>query len=820
MRRILILSVFLLSCIVISANTPVRQIYSMDKNWKFHFGDISGAEETEFNDENWRTLDVPHDWSIEMAIDENEPAGGNGGYFQTGTGWYRKIFTAPADIIGKQIRIEFDGIYMNSEVWINGEFLGKRPNGYIGFSYDITPWLVSGRNVIAVRVDNSYQANSRWYTGSGIYRHVRLVISNPLHIPQWGVYITTPEITEDQSLINIQTTLLNKNKLTQFAGLTSIILDSNGTELSRINSKHSIAGLSNEIVTQEIKLESPNLWDLDTPHLYTLKSVITDNTGKILDETSTTFGIRNIEYDKDKGFILNGRRVKMFGVNLHQDGGPVGVAVPAGVWKRRLTILKEGGCNAIRTAHNPMAPEFYELCDQMGFLVMNEAFDEWQIGKVPGGYSNYFDEFHERDLVSFIHRDRNHPSIVMWSAGNEILEQHTPDGHDVLEKLITIFHREDPTRPVTAGCSQIAADVRPATPEFLDKLDIVGYNYVDRWNERRELFYSLDRHAHPEWKMVATESIGLGGPRGAYSVGDKPGFNKPDYNYKMIRTAERWKYTMLHDHLIGDFMWTGIDYYGESDWPNKGAYFGILDVCGFPKDGYYFHQSLWQRDNDPMIHIFPHWNWKGREGEVIPVLCYTNCDAVELFLNDKSYGEKRLEFPRQGNSKAWNLYDKPVVNATTADLHLAWDVPYEVGTLKMIGKKNNEVVYTREVVTTGEPAAVRLTKAEKSVGTSFDDVAHIIVEVIDVNGNRVPLAENLIEIKIEGDARVIGMENGNMSDHDPLKSSKRRAYNGLCLALLQSNLPGKISVEVTSEGLKGAQTDIEFVHTKELPTIK
>lgn len=819
MKRILAITLMLLIGTLVSAQLPARQVYSMDKNWKFYFGDPAGAEKTAFNDRNWRTLDVPHDWSVEMAIDENEPAGGRGGYFPTGKGWYRKTFTAPANIAGKQVRLEFDGVHMNSEVWINGRYMGKRPNGYVGFSYDVTPFLSRGRNVIAVRVDNSLQPNSRWYTGSGIYRHVRLVVSNPLHIPQWGVYVTTPEITDSEAVVRVETAVVNKDRIARAASVTSIILDPAGNEAGRVVSAVSLPVGMEDMISQEIRISFPVLWDIDNPRLYTLKSVLASDGGNLLDETLTSFGIRSIQYDADHGFLLNGRKVKMLGVNLHQDGGPVGVAVPAGVWERRLRILKAGGCNAIRTAHNPMATEFYELCDRMGFLVMNEAFDEWQRGKVPEGYSKYFDEWYERDLVSFIHRDRNHPSVVMWSAGNEIGEQHTPDGHKVLENLITVFHREDPTRPVTAGCDHIAADNGPATPEFLNMLDIVGYNYVDRWHERRELFYSIDRHANPQWKMVATESGGLGGERGSYNLGNDPDVVRPDYHFRMIRTEQRWKYTMLYDHVIGDFMWTGIDYYGESRWPGKGAYSGMLDVCGFPKDGYYFHKSHWLRDGDPMIHIFPHWNWEGREGQIMPVLCYTNCEAVELFLNGKSYGEKRLEFPRQGNSKAWNLYDRPLVNGTTADLHLAWDVPYEPGSLKMVGKRAGEVVYTKEVVTTGRPAAVRLTADRHTAGTGFNEVVHLEMEIVDANGNRVPLAGNLIKVEIEGDARVAGMENGNMRDHDSVKTSERKAFNGLCLALVQSGTPGKVRVKVSSEGLVGATTEIEFVKTSGLPAL-
>jgi len=573
-------------------------------------------------------------------------------------------------------------------------------------------------------------------------------------------------------------------------------------------------------VLQEIKVTNPELWDLDSPYLYQLNTVVLDANGKEVDELSTPIGIREIKYDVDKGFLLNGKNVKMHGVNIHQDGGPVGVAVPAQVWARRLKILKEGGCNAIRTSHNPMAPEFYDLCDQMGFLVMNEAFDEWEAGKVSQGIHTFFDEWYERDLTDFIHRDRNHPCVVMWSAGNEIGEQHTKDGYKVLGKLVDIFHREDPTRPVTAGCDHIAADDGPTTPEFLALLDIVGYNYVDRWRKRTELMYSVDRHAHPDWKMVSTESGGLGGARGAYFLGNDSSVVRPNYNTRMIPVEQRWKFTTLHDYVIGDFMWTGIDYYGETwRYPSRGSSAGIIDNCGFPKDGYYFFQSHWKRKGEPMIHLFPHWNWEGREGQIIPVLCYSNCDAIELFVNGKSYGEKRIEFPRQGMTERWAHFDKPRVNPTTADLHVSWDVPYEPGTLKAVGKRDGKVVVSEEIKTAGEPAKIRLTVDRSTITNSPEDVAHCKVEVLDEKRNIVPLADNMVDFKIAGDAKIIGVENGNMRDSDPVKANQRKAYNGLCLAIIQSATPGKIKVTATSKGLESASVDIEVKKATLLPAL-
>jgi len=558
---------------------------------------------------------------------------------------------------------------------------------------------------------------------------------------------------------------------------------------------------------QQMQVNSPNLWSIEKPVLYKLRSVVLGD-GKPLDEVNTAFGIRRIEYDVDRGFLLNGERVKMNGVCLHHDGGCVGAAVPVGVWERRLRILKKMGCNAIRTAHNPPAPEFLDLCDRMGFLVMDEAFDEWQIGKITNGYNKYFNEWSERDLIAMLHRDRNHPSVVMWSVGNEVREQPRQGGHEVLRKLVDICHREDPTRPVTQGCDNIAADGGSTTLEFLELLDIVGYNYVDRWHERRELYYSLDHHAHPNWKFVGTESVSVWGRRGGHSLGRDPNVVRANYTTGMIRAEQLWKFVSTRDYVIGDFMWTGIDYLGESRWPGKNASSGVLDLCGFPKDSFYFYQSQWT--DEPMIHLFPHWNWPGREGQVIPVLCYSNCDAIELFLNGKSYGEKRLEFPRPGNAGSWYQYAKPPVNGTTADLHLSWDVPYEPGVLKAVGRKGGKEVCVKEVQTAGEPAAIRLSVDREAIAADAQDVVHITVEIIDAAGIVVPTADNLVHFKIEGEGRLISVDNGNPVDHDSFKADRRKAFNGLCLAILQStHKPGRIRLTARADGLKEASIEIK-----------
>lgn len=784
-----------------------RQHYSMDVNWQFTLGDPNGAQNPGFDDSGWRTLNVPHDWSIEGAFDKNAPGGGSIGYLPTGIGWYRKQFTLPKDVDGKKVWIEFDGIYMNSDVWLNGHHLGHRPYGYISFSYDLTPYLQHGENIIAVRVDNSQQPNSRWYTGSGIYRHVRLVISNPIHIDHWGVDVTTPVANIDSGIVRIKIKVVNGNEKSD-VGLTieSILIDHAGKEIARTTKQIDFKKDSQITSDQQLMVKKPKLWSLDSPYLYSLKSTVRQN-GKIIDQVFTPVGIRSFRYDTDRGFFLNGEHVKMHGVNLHHAGGQVGAAVPIGVWEYRLKKLKAMGVNAIRTAHNPPAPEFLDLCDQLGLLVMDEAFDEWKGGKRPYSYHIYFNDWYKRDLTDMILRDRNHPSIVLWSAGNEIGEQTTASGVGILEQLMGIFHELDPSRPVTTGNDHIADNTAPTTKEFLNALDIVGYNYADRWGKRRELVYTPDKIAYPDWKMIGTESPNIYWIRDNYSLGSDPKTVRSNYNSNMIRVEQLWKFVSMHDYVIGDFMWTGIDYLGESWWPAKNAASGCLDLAGFEKDSYYFYQSQWT--DKPVLHLFPHWNWSGREGQVIPVLAYTNCDTVELFLNGKSYGRKMLAFPRQGTSGGWNSYAEPRVLPTTADLHLSWDVPYEPGVLKAVGRKNGKVVITREIRTTGPPAKIHLSVNKPNLNADGSDVAQLVVEIQDQAGNNVPVADNLVKFNIRGAGRIIGVGNGNPLDHDSHKAEQRKAFLGKCLAIIQSTrTQGKITIDASAEGLEGASVTL------------
>ena len=606
----------------ISSPGHIRVGESFDFDWKFFKEDATGAQRTDFVDSAWRTLNLPHDWSIEGPYSETHPTGGSGGYLPTGIGWYRKHFSIPQQYKDRKVFIEFDGVYMNSDVWINGHHLGNHPYGYTSFHYDMTPYLNYGdkKNVLAVRVDNSKQPNTRWYSGSGIYRHVRLLVTDKLHISLWGTFVTTADVSKESADVKVSTKVSNESDVLKKTTLVTAVVDKDGTVIGTVETSHNIAANSEYEFVQHVRVKKLHLWSVDSPYLYKVCSVVKD-AGKQVDNAEIPLGIREIHFDADRGFLLNGEHVKINGVCVHHDGGCVGAAVPERVLERRLEILKEMGCNALRISHNPPAPELLDMCDRMGFLVMDEAFDEWKRGKREYGYHEYFDRWAIKDLKSMLHRDRNHPSVIIWSVGNEIPEQDDPEGIEILAELVETCHREDPTRPVTSGCDYIVAEPHQTTAGFLNLLDVVGYNYADRWRLRREIYYDDDRHNFPDRKIIGSESVSVGGVRGDYSPAE-PNSWWGNYTTRMIRAEQLWKFVKTHDYVAGDFMWTGIDYLGESRWPHKNASSGMLDLCGCRKDGFYFYQSQWTEK--PMLHLFPHWNWKGKEGQIIPVLCYTN----------------------------------------------------------------------------------------------------------------------------------------------------------------------------------------------------
>ncbi|RXH54084.1 glycoside hydrolase family 2 TIM barrel-domain containing protein [Granulicella sibirica] len=781
---------------------------SFDSDWRFVKGDVQGAQSPDFHDEPWSIISVPHDWSIEGEFREDAPGAGFCAYLPTGIGWYRRHFAAPPVSKGGKLILQFDGVYQRSEVWINGHSLGMRPYGFISFAYDLTPYLHAGRqpNVLAVRVDNSLQPNCRWYSGSGIYRHTWLLTTEPVHIAQWGTCVRTPQISTNSATVEVSTRVQNDLPLPAVCSVRTLIQDRDGATVKDSAAKAEIPAGGELTFVQRVEVASPKLWSVVSPYLYSVHQVV-EHDGRAADASTTPLGIRSISFDVDKGFLLNGEPVKLNGVCLHGDAGAVGTAVPERMWARRLALLKDMGCNAIRCSHNPPAPEFLDLCDTMGFMVMFDAFDEWHGAKAQTtqyGYHKYFDEWAYRDLKDMILRDRNHPSIVIWNAGNEVPDQGSARGVETLRTLKGIFYSEDPTRPVTVACDMIAAEPHGALPEFLAEQDVVGYNYVDRWRDRREKFYSIDRHQFPNRRFIGTESVALRAPRGSYKIGAESAVYVEKSSNLLVEVEQLQRFIQTYDYVSGDFIWTGIDYLGEATWPAKGSSCGVLDTCGFRKDSYYFYQSLWT--SKPVLHLSPHWNWKGHEGTVVSILCYTNCDTVELFVNGKSWGVKGYAFPSPGMEEHYANYPaRAKVLQTTADLHLSWDVPYEAGTVKAVGTKNGQVVSTVEVATTGEPARLFLSSDRVTLDADGRDVAHVTVEVRDSNGRCVPTADHAVTLQVRGEGKLLGMDNGDPVNHESYKGTQHSVFHGLCLALIgTTERAGAIEIVASSRGLAQA----------------
>jgi beta-galactosidase len=788
---------------------------TLNQNWRFSLGDTPVAWQKDYDDSAWLPVTLPHDWAVSLPFSQECSSGT--GYLPGGIGWYRCHFQLPKSAQGKKIFLNFDGAYKHSQIWVNGYNWGQHAYGYTPFQVDISDTAVFGDddNVVSVRLSHEDIADSRWYTGSGITRKVTLEIQGKIYFEQFGVVVSTPSVSSQKATVRISSRVVNSGT----SANTTIgheLKTANGEVSLSLEQTESRGALESRDIVCQADLVNPLLWSPDNAQLYTLTSKIFVD-GRVVSEQTQNIGIREFRFDPNTGFFLNGKNMKLKGVCVHHDAGCLGAAVPKNVWRRRLLKLKTMGCNAIRTSHNPRSSEFMDLCDELGFLVMNELFDEWTFskGQTTSAYHVYFKDNWEKDAANFIRRDRNHPSVVLWSAGNEVRDQLYPEGVEVLRKLLNLFHTEDPTRPVTQGNDQIAGEAPwPALPEFLDRLDIVGYNYVGRWRDRAELYYTVDKIAHPNWKMIGTENGAAYSDRN-FSLGTDKNTVNPNYTTGMLEAEALWKYTAVHDFVIGDFMWTGIDYLGESRWPSRGSGGSPMDMAGFTKSNYYFYQSLWTEK--PMVHILPHWNWKGREGQVIPVLVYSNCDAVELFVNGKSFGEQRLNFPRYGMAGGWGKRDRPFVMATTNELHLSWTVPYQPGEVKAVGKIQGKVVFTETIQTTDKPAALRVTSDKKTIRPNGEDIAHIKVEIVDSKGNLVPTANNEIRFSVKGEGQLIGAESGDNRSHnsghfknlDSSQVAAKEAYCGLILGYVQAaEKAGNITVEVSSQGLKGAVVNL------------
>jgi len=785
----------------------ITQFFGFD--WYFRHADEHGDEMGK-DLTGYRPVQLPHDWSTEYPYDENAATFGSGGYVKAGIGWYKKKFRVADSSVGKRVILLFDGAYMNAKVWLNGVFLGNHVYGYTPFEFNITDVLnYDCENELIVRIDNSDQPNSRWYSGSGITRDVWIKCVDRSHISTYGTYITTSIMSENKAEVSISTKIDIKQNVT----LVTTLKDKEGRVCAHVETDYDAIDLAYVgEVNQTLFLSDPKLWSAETPHLYTVVSTLKKD-DKILDEYETVFGVRSVVMDPERGCLINGVQVKLNGVCLHHDGGCVGAAVPVKIWERRLKKLKEMGCNAIRCAHNPPDPGLLDLCDEMGFYVLDEAFDEWELlkGKTAGsnthesrGYSEWFDENHVADIEAMLYRDRNHPSVIMWSIGNEVPEQSVPDGHILAKKLQDICHSIDPTRLCTQANDQICSEPHPATKEFLDTLDIVSYNYTPRWRTRAETLYDDDKRANPDWLILGVENMSAAGRRGDYRIDLPAGYWRRPYFSAVVNIQRLLRYTMTHDYVMGDFMWTGIDYLGEAHWPYRSTMSGVLDTCGFPKDHYYFYQSIWNR-NKPMIHVYPHRNLDMPEGQMIPVLCYTNCEIAELFVGGKSYGKKAYSYPVYGMTETYGHWDKPQIAANTDDMFISWDVPVSRDTVEVIGYIGGEEVCRHKVEAAGEPAAIQAVCDCDVLQADGRDIAHIEISIIDGDGVINPVATNAVTVIVAGAAELIGIDNGMPDSHESFKGSTMNVGCGLLLAVVRAKRePGEVTVTITSEGLETA----------------
>lgn len=834
-KRIVVSAIIVLAAVMSAANavaTDSRAV-NFDKGWHFSLSDSPAMSSPAFDDSSWRVLNLPHDWAIEGSFSEDNPSGTGGGALPGGVGWYRKTFRVPADMKGKQIYIDFDGAYMNATVYINGHELGTRPYGYASFSYDITPWLKpDGENVVAVRVDNAEQPNSRWYSGCGIYRHVWLRVLNPVHVAFWGTFVRQDNVSASQAGFTVITDVENSGRKGVRGVLKTEVVAPDGLVVASDISPLRLKEGESSTVEQSMNFKNPLLWSVKAPNLYKVVSRI-EIDGQTVDEYNTVTGFRNLEFDAEKGFSLNGERMKINGVCLHHDAGALGAVVNRAAIARQLSILKEMGVNAVRSSHNPPAPELLELCDSMGVMVMDETFDMWRKKKTSHDYARYFPEWHERDLRDLVVRDRNHPSIIIWSIGNEVLEQWSDAQADTLSleqanlilnfghgkdmladesaplsvnslltrKLADMTRELDPTRPVTAGCNE----PDPGNHLFRSgALDIIGFNYHDDW------FKDVPKN-FPGKPFIVTESVSALQTRGYYRMPsdsmfvwperwDKPfydpSFSCSSYDNCHVPWGNTHEGTMRNvednDFIMGQFVWTGFDYLGEPTpygWPARSSYFGIVDLAGFPKDSYYMYQSRWRPDMN-VLHLFPHWNWK--EGEEVDMWAYfNNADEVELFLNGESLGVRKPD---------------------EKSCHVMWRVPFTPGELVAVSRKDGREVMRDTVRTASEPYAIRLTPDRNEIKADGTDLSYVTVEVVDKDGNICPLAENEISFTVSGSGFNAGVDNGSPISLEPFKSDRRKAFYGKALVILQNNgEKGDITVKAASPGLKDANFTIKSI---------
>lgn len=797
---------FLLLAMAALYIVQARERKCFDADWRFVLADSAHMADVDYNDSHWRKLSLPHDWAIEGDFYAGNPSGAGGGALPGGVGWYRKTFSiplTPSQDGGTSCFIEFDGVYMNSTVYVNGQKVGFRPYGYSSFEYDITEYLKKGENIIAVRVDNSDQPNSRWYSGCGIYRHVWLTQTEHTHVAHWGTYVTSSLSKNNKTAtFNVMVEVANKTKDTQ---ITNILLDAEGKEIAKSNGS-------------TLQVKNPHLWTLDNPYIYKVRTEIRVG-DKIVDVYETNTGVRSFRFDPKAGFSLNSVPVKINGVCEHHDFGCLGAALNEDALHRKLVKLKAMGVNAIRSSHNPPAPELLNMCDTMGLIVMDESFDMWRRKKTQNDYARFFDEWHERDLSDLVKRDRNHPCILMWSIGNEVLEQWSSAdadeltleqanlilnaGHDastlahgeemtpnalLTQHLANIIKKYDKTRPITAGCNE------PDPKNHLFKsgaIDIIGFNYHHQWikdvpknfpNKPFIMSESVSALQTRGYYMMPSDSIYVA-PKEWWMPYTDPSFMCSAYDNMHASWSstheQTWDVVKHTPYVGGQFIWTGFDYIGEPTpygFPARSSYFGIIDLAGFPKDIYYMYQSEWT--NKPVLHIFPHWNWLS--GQEIDMWCYyNNADEVELYVNGKSQGVRR--------------------KADSHVYHVSWRVKYEPGEVKVVARKAAvkngypEIVATQTIKTAGQPDHLRLTTDYKGKTTTF-----VNVEVVDKDGNLCPWAENQVFFETTGGLEIIGVDNGSQFSMERFKDTKRKAFMGKCMVAVS----GKGELKASTFGMK------------------
>ena len=758
-------------------------------NWKFSLGDPAGAGEKDLDDATWRKVDLPHDWSIEGAPDRQNPSAAAGGYFPTGIGWYRKRFVAPSSWKGKEISIWFEGVYMNAGVFVNGKPLGVHPYGYTTFYYDITSLLEPGKeNVIAVRVDNSEQINCRWYSGSGIYRPVRLVVKDPVHIDPWSLAITTPDVHPEKATVRIDALIKNDRTAAGNVVLSTVLLDRNGKVVAREKVNLQLDGKGEKNVTQMIPVLRPLLWSVDSPNLYRAEMTLIGG-GRQLDQQKNSFGIRSITFSTENGFQLNGRTIKLNGGCVHHDNGCLGAAAFDRAEERKVQLEKAAGFNAVRTSHNPPSTAFLDACDRYGLLVIDEAFDGWRTQKNTYDYARYFDDWWRRDLASMVLRDRNHPSIIIWSIGNEIIERKSPDAVKTARELVAFVHQNDATRPVTSAMASWDKDWEIYDPLFAVQ-DLGGYNYL--LNKAPS-----DHERVPSRVIVQTESY----PRDAFV---------------------NWDLVQRHSYIIGDFVWTAIDYLGESSigrniypgappgehwegdhFPWHGAYCGDIDLTGWRKPIAHYRnilnnstESLYMAVREPnpdtgkiketLWSVWPtwdSWSWPGREGRDIQVEVYSKHPNVRLYLNNKLVGEKRC--------------------TRAEEFKATFTLPYSPGILKAVGIEQDRAVDSMILRTADRPDAIRLKPDRTTLRADGQDLSFIEVELTDRSGNINPNADNRLMFKVDGPATIAGIANADLQDLDKYVGNYKKAWHGRALVVIRSaHQAGKITITVSSHGLK------------------